>query len=212
MVMRFTHLALNFMFTFYTLRQSLENKKNFFKSCMKADSKAIWILKGYEIFATSGQSALKVEPLANMVGKSKSSFYHHFADLELFIAELLKYHINQSKVIAEKEQHANNIDPDLINILTEHALDLLFNRQLRIYQNNKIFADTLMESNKIVGDAFVNVWVKDLSLQLTQKQMEALFSLALENFYLQINTHNLHHKWLSAYFINLKNVIRNFVD
>ena len=68
-----------------------------------------------------------------------------------------------------------------------------------------------MLSNKIVGDSFVKVWVKDLSLQLTQKQIEGIFTLALENFFLQINADNLNHQWLSAYFTNLKRITNNIV-
>lgn len=178
---------------------------------MTNDSKYIWIKKGYEIFALSGQSGLKIEPLAKKVGKSKSSFYHYFADLELFIDNLLKHHIDQSYIIADKENCANNIDPELINILVEHRLDLLFNRQLRINQNIKSFSDTLIQSNKIVGDAFVKIWVKDLRLQLTQNQIQGVFTLALENFFLQINADNLNNKWLSEYFVNLKRITNNFI-
>jgi AcrR family transcriptional regulator len=178
---------------------------------MTTDSKEIWIKKGYEIFATSGQSGLKIEPLAKEVGKSKSSFYHHFADLELFIDNLLKYHIEQSKIIAQKEQNAENIDPQLINILVEHKIDLLFNRQLRINQNIKPFALALEQSNQNVGDAFVTVWMKDLGLQLSQKQIEGIFTLALENFFLQINIETLNHEWLSSYFKNLKKIASNFI-
>lgn len=178
---------------------------------VKNDSKEIWIKKGYEIFAISGQSGLKIEPLAKTIGKSKSSFYHHFSDLDLFIDIILKHHIEQSVIIAKKEQLANNIDPELINILVEHRTDLLFNRQLRINQNIKSFSDTLFQSNKIVGDAFVKVWVKDLNLQLTQKQIEGVFTLALENFFLQINPDNLTNKWLSDYFVNLKKITSNFI-
>jgi AcrR family transcriptional regulator len=178
---------------------------------MTTDNKETWIKTGYEIFALSGQGGLKIEPIAKKVGKSKSSFYHYFADLELFIEHLLNHHIDQSYIIADKEQRATNIDPELINILVEHRVDLLFNRQLRINQNIKTFSDSLNKSNKIVGDAFVKVWVKDLSLQLTQKQMEGIFTLALENFYLQINADNLNYKWLSAYFDNLKRITSNFI-
>lgn len=177
---------------------------------MTKDTKDIWIKKGYEIFAISGQTGLKIEPLARAVGKSKSSFYHHFADLESFIDLILKYHLEQSLVIAKKEQQANHIDPELIGILVEHKTDLLFNRQLRINQNIKSFSDTLVQSNKIVGDAFVKVWVKDLSLQLTQKQLEGIFTLALENFFLQINADNLTNTWLSAYFASLKKITSCF--
>ena len=114
---------------------------------MATDNKEIWIKTGYEIFAANGKTGLKIEPLAKTVGKSKSSFYHHFADLDIFIDFLLKRHIQQSYIIANKEQKAENIDPELINILVEHKTDLLFNRQLRINQNIQLFADKLFQYN-----------------------------------------------------------------
>lgn len=177
---------------------------------MPIDNKEGWIKAGYEIFALSGATAIKIEPLSKRVGKSKSSFYHHFADLGVFTGLLLKYHIAQSRIIAVKEQKAENIDPALINILLEHRIDLLFNRQLRINQNNKLFSEALHESNKIVGNDFIKLWVKDVDLKLTQSQIEGIFTLALENFYLQINVDNLNYAWLSAYFTNLKRITRNF--
>ena len=178
---------------------------------MMKDSKEIWVKTGYEIFAISGPDSIKIEPLAKAVGKSKSSFYHHFVNLEIFTKDLLNFHIEQSKIIAIKEQQANNIDPELIKIMVEHSTDLLFNRQLRINQNIKLFSDTLCESNKIVGDPFVKVWVNDLGIQLTKIQIESVFTLALENFYLQINTNNLNYSWLSMYFANLKQITKNLV-
>lgn len=178
---------------------------------MKTSNKETWIKLGYEIFALKGQEGLKIEPLAKTVGKSKSSFYHHFADLELFVDFLLKHHIEQSYIIAGKEQQASNIEPDLINTLLEYRTDLLFNRQLRINQNIKSFSDCLILSNRIIGDAFVKVWVKDLNLKLSQKQAESIFTLALENFFLKINAENLNYKWLSEYFINLKRITSNFI-
>ncbi len=178
---------------------------------MTTDNKDIWIKTGYEIFALSGPEGLKIEPLAKKVGKSKSSFYHHFADLELFIHFLLKHHIQQSISIAQKEQTAPNIDPALINILTAHRTDLLFNRQLRIHQNVPLFAETLCQGNKIIGDAFKTAWARDLNLQLSPKQLAGVFALAIENFYLQINADNLHYEWLSAYFSNLKSITNKFV-
>ncbi|TAE01693.1 MAG: TetR/AcrR family transcriptional regulator [Bacteroidetes bacterium] len=175
------------------------------------ENKEIWIKTGYEIFAISGQNALKIEPLAKKVGISKSSFYHHFADLDIFIDFLLKHHIQQSYMIAKKEHNAKNIDPELIDILVAHKIDLLFNRQLRINRNIQSFANILSQSNKIVGDGFVMIWVKDLNLQLSQKQLEGIFELALENFYLQINLENLNHRWLAEYFANLKEITKKFV-
>lgn len=174
------------------------------------DNKDIWIKTGYEIFALSGENGLKIEALAKKVGISKSSFYHHFADLEIFVEFLLKFHLNQSEVMVDKERNAKNIDPELITILVDHRMDLLFNRQLRINQQQQHYKETLDKSNQIIGNEFVKLWAKDLNLNLSQGQLESLFELALENFYLQINAENLNPTWLSAYFNNLKRIARNF--
>jgi len=175
------------------------------------DTKDIWIETGYEIFAQYGASKLKIETLAKKVGISKSSFYHHFVNLELFIEDLLNYHIKQSYIIADKERNAKRINPDLIDILVEHKTDLLFNRQLRINRDLKLYFEILNKSDQIVGSAFVMPWIKDLNLQLTQKQLQGIFELALENFYLQINLKNLNHLWLKEYFDKLKRIISNLI-
>ncbi len=177
---------------------------------MTMDNKETWIKAGYIVFASKGQNEIKIERLAKIVGISKSSFYHHFADIELFIEILLKHHIEQSYIIAKKEQNAKNIDPELITILLEHQTDLLFNRQLRINQNVESFSKTLCTSNKIIGDAFKKAWVKDLNLNLNERQIEGIFTLALQNFYLEINIDNLNYHWLSEYFKNLKKITQNF--
>jgi AcrR family transcriptional regulator len=173
------------------------------------DSKELWIKTGYESFALLGENSLKIEVLAKKVGISKSSFYHHFSFLEIFIDSLLEYHLQQSFILAEKERNAQTIEPDLINILIEHKIDLLFNRQLRINQQNKTYHHTLIKSNQIVGKDFITIWAKELKLQLTQRQLEGIFELALENFFLQINPENFNQLWLSAYFQNLKKIIKS---
>lgn len=172
------------------------------------ENNEVWIKTGYDIFAHSGEHGLKIETLAKKVGISKSSFYHHFADLEIFLETLLKYHLQQSQAIADKEKAVQTIDPELIDILVEHKTDLLFNRQLRFNQQDKRFKETLNKSNQIIGNEFVIIWAKDLAL--SQKKLESLFELALENFFLQINADNLTHTWLSAYFKNLKRIAQNF--
>lgn len=174
------------------------------------DGKEIWIETGYAIFALTGKAGLKIETLAKKVGINKSSFYHHFVEPEIFINHLLQHHLKQSKIIAAKEQAAQKIDPDLIEILVEHKVDLLFNRQLRIGRDDRGYQATLQTANQITGSAFVALWTKDLRLNLTQHQLEGLFELALENFFLQITPENLNRDWLSAYFTNLKRIARAF--
>ena len=174
------------------------------------EKEQIWIIKGYETFAFWGEKGIKIEKLAKEVGISKSSFYHHFADLDIFIERLLLHHLTMSVTIAEKERKAEKINPDLINILIDHKTDLLFNRQLRINANNLIFKDVLIKSNRIIGNDFIKLWLSDTKLKLTLPQAEGLFELAMENFFLQINQDNIKQEWLVTYFDNLNRITRNF--
>ncbi|WP_089743300.1 TetR/AcrR family transcriptional regulator [Chryseobacterium taihuense] len=174
------------------------------------NTRNIWIITGYEMLALQGENALKIEMLAKKIGISKSSFYHHFADMQLFVEALLNYHLEQSKVIAEKERLAQTIQPELIEILVEHKIDLLFNRQLRFNQQKNEFRETLEKSNQIIGNEFVRIWATDLQLNLSVKQLESIFELALENFFLQINPENITFEWISNYFENLKRIAKNF--
>ena len=73
-------------------------------------SKQSWILIGYQMFSLDGPTGLKIEVIARQMKKSKSSFYHHFADLEIFQEYLLKHHLKQAYFIGEKEINSKNID------------------------------------------------------------------------------------------------------
>ncbi|SHE58809.1 TetR/AcrR family transcriptional regulator [Chryseobacterium takakiae] len=174
------------------------------------DKEEIWILKGYETFSEFGEKGLKVEQLAKAVGISKSSFYHHFSDLDIFVDRLLRFHLSQSVIIAGKEKIAKTINSDLINILLEHKTDLLFNRQLRINSNKLIYQETLTKSNQIIGKDFISLWLTDTNSNLNFQQAEGLIGLALENFFLQINLDSFNRQWLEAYFENLKRITRSF--
>lgn len=171
---------------------------------------AIWITAGYDAFARNGMNGLKIEVLAKKVGISKSSFYHHFADVDLFLEHLLKQHLQQAEIMAAKEMACNSINPELIEVILAHKTDLLFNRQLRVNRELKAFATVLDKTNKIVGNAFISAWVKDLQLQLSPLQLEGIFSLALDNFFLQITPENLNRQWLTAYFDQLNETVKRF--
>ena len=117
-----------------------------------------------------------------------------------------------SKIIAEKERLATSINPELISILLEHKVDLLFNRQLRINAHIPQYKSTLIKADEIIGKDFINLWLKDTKLNMTKRQAEGLFELALENFFLQINQENLHKAWLEAYFDQLKRLTSTFAN
>ncbi len=177
---------------------------------MTKDSKQSWILVGYNIFSKQGQTGLKVEVIARKVGKSKSSFYHHFADIEIFTELLLNYHFERAIVIAEMEKCCNNVVPDLLNVLIEVKEDLLFNRQLRINRQIPAFKNCFEKSNKAVGEAILGIWAEMLGLGDNSHLAQMVLNLSLENFYLQITEETLTYEWLLNYVRDLKTMVHGF--
>jgi AcrR family transcriptional regulator len=175
------------------------------------ESKNIWIENGYKMYSSTGISGIKIEKLAKKIEKSKSSFYHYFADLECFEEVLFDHHYKQCLILAEKEKSCKTIYPDLINILLEHKTDLLFNRQLRIDRNNITVEKALEKSQKILGNYALMLWTKQINIKLSTDQLEGLFEIATDDFYMRINDNNLNYEFLSSYFKNLTQITEKFL-
>ncbi|MCU0375108.1 MAG: TetR/AcrR family transcriptional regulator [Chitinophagaceae bacterium] len=173
------------------------------------DAAVIWLQTGYQRFAELGPEGLKVEPLAKNAGISKSSFYHHFADIACFEEDLCRLHLQQCRLIGEKEKQCCSIQPDLVNVLLQHKTDLLFNRQLRVHRHKALYKTTLQKADALTGEHFVKLWIAELNLPYSMLQLQGMFELALENFYLQLTPDNLTANWLKSYFEKLAQVLKN---
>lgn len=169
-----------------------------------------WIKEAYAVFAKEGPRGLQVEQLARLVGKSKSSFYHHFVDVENFTQLLLDYHYERSEWIAEQEQQCANVIPELLEFILTIKTDLLFNRQLRIHRQQPHFSQCFEATNKLVGEAIVGLWAKELGLTHNTKLANMVLMLSLENFYLQITEETLNYPWLEGYVLQLKKMVQEF--
>jgi len=168
-----------------------------------------WIKIGYQIFAKQGPNHLKIEPLSKKVGKNKSSFYHLFADLNIFTSVLLDHHLEQAQIIAAKEMNCSSKE-ELIEIPIEHKTDLLFNRQLRIHRARKDFETCFLKTNQMTAPAIVGIWSEILDLKNDSFLAELIFKLSLENFFLQITEESINKEWLNKYFTELNNLVKAF--
>jgi AcrR family transcriptional regulator len=166
-----------------------------------------WIEVGYELFSKEGPKGLKIEAIARQVKKSKSSFYHHFSDLEIFTHELLQYHLQRAARIATRERACQRITPDLLDVFIDSKVDLLFNRQLRVNRDTPAFKQCFEKSNQQATNALMNLWITELGLAENQKLASLLFMLVMDNFYLQISDKNLTYDWLLNYFSELGNMV-----
>lgn len=170
---------------------------------------APWIEEGYRIFAEEGPAGLKVEKLAKQVGKNKSSFYHLFAEMDLFVQSILDLHMVQAKEFARKEKEASDKE-GLIRVILDHKVDLLFNRQLRIHRDTKKFEKYFNLVNEISVPAVLPVWKKIIGLHENVQLAEMVLHLSLENFFLQITSETLNETWLNGYFDRIRQMVYHF--
>lgn len=174
------------------------------------DKKLPWIQAAYGLFALEGPSGLKIEVLARQVNKSKSSFYHHFADLEVFTEVLLQYHLERSLIIAERERQCKNVIPELLHLLVEIKEDLLFNRQLRVNRNIPAYKACFEKASAEVGEAILPIWANFLDLSHNPHLAQIVLNQSLENFYLQITKETLTYDWLVNYMGELQMMVKEF--
>jgi AcrR family transcriptional regulator len=174
---------------------------------MPNDSLTPWLRAGYDLFAHAGPAGLKVEVLARRVGKSKSSFYHHFADTEVFTECLLTYHLQQATQIADRERRCRTIDPELIGVLLDVKPNLLFDRQLRMHRHVPAFRECFDKTTRLTTEAFATVWAMEMGLSHQPDTATDFLAFAIENFYAQFTEYSLTYNDLLAYFKGIQALV-----
>ncbi|GAB4404703.1 MAG: hypothetical protein OHK0053_30280 [Microscillaceae bacterium] len=178
---------------------------------MSQTSKQTWIAAGYRAFAQEGPAGLKIEVLAQAVFRRKSSFYHHFGNLEHFTECLLRQHLERAKIIAQREKNLPQVIPDLIELLLEVKEDLFFSRQLRIHRHIPAFQACFQKADAELEAAFLHIWAEAIGLDGRPAVSRALLDLAMENFYLQITEESLTYDWLLHFIQNIRSLVSALV-
>ena len=158
-----------------------------------------WILAGYKCFAKHGPNGLKVERLAKLLNTSRSSFYYHFYDLDIFTTALFDYHLQRSELMCEAAMACTSMNPDFINSILVFKEDILFNRQLRIHRHLPNYITYIEQSHTPIEKAFLDIWAKELRLENNLRSAQMLLKLVTENFYMRISEENLQFQWLEDY-------------
>lgn len=170
-------------------------------------NKTAWLLTGYSLFASEGPQGLRVEVLARMMHKSKSSFYHHFGDLEGFMHHLLLFHEERGNDIALRAQSCEKMVPDLLHLFLDVKEDILFNRQLRIQRDNPEFNRCFKKASGMVEEAFLSIWSTSLGLGEQIYLARIILNLTVENFYLQVTAESLTEAWLMDYLKGIQRMV-----
>jgi AcrR family transcriptional regulator len=163
---------------------------------MSSNNTLPWLEAGYDIFALHGPDALKVEALARKVGISKSSFYHHFADLEIYTQMLMSHHLDSISVMATKARSCKVIDPDFLYLMLDHKRDIMFNRRLRVHRDNLAYQLCFERASYSVEVEFIGIFAEMYGLSQQLDIAWNVLKVVNDLFYTRVTNENLTYPWL----------------
>lgn len=172
-----------------------------------------WLEGGYAEFAKVGPELISINNIAKDIGASRSSFYHHFAEIDLFVDELLGLHweIFREYNKAGKES-CKNLIPDLYDLLAAYPLPLQFSWQLfrnrHIARFNYVFAKTYEVSSKTFT---LDLFAKHIHLPLPNEDLNSLFLTLCEAWYSRLDPKDLSAETLSGHAQEILQDLTNFM-
>ncbi|MBO6891290.1 MAG: TetR/AcrR family transcriptional regulator [Roseibium sp.] len=116
-------------------------------------TREIWINAAYEALLESGIDAVKVMPLADRLGLSRTSFYGHFSDRDDLLNALITLWQakNTGNLIKRTEDYAETIAEAILNIFDLWLLPDLFDSRLEFAVRN--WAHTDRELARMLDEA-----------------------------------------------------------
>ncbi|MES0808536.1 TetR/AcrR family transcriptional regulator [Roseibium sp. SCPC15] len=124
-------------------------------------TREIWIQAAYQALLDSGIDAVKVMPLAERLGLSRTSFYGHFSDRNDLLDALIRLWQakNTGNLIKRTEAYAETITEAILNIFDLWLDPDLFDSQLEFAFRNWAHADNdlarmLEEADRVRVEAF----------------------------------------------------------
>jgi AcrR family transcriptional regulator len=181
-------------------------------SKLPAEKNALpWIETGYGLFAKHGPEALRIEQLAREVGISKSSFYHHFADVPTFVDRLLHYHLDRGAEIARRTAACSTFDPDFIELLVDVRMDLCFNWQLRNHREDLAYQLCFQRAHSQVEDQVLGIWSEALGIPGQTQLARNIFVVVTDLFYQRFPKTELTAEWFRAFLAEVDRFMRDVV-
>jgi AcrR family transcriptional regulator len=178
---------------------------------MMDSSAAPWIEAGYRVFALSGPKAFRVEQLAREVGISKSSFYHHFADMPFFIERILQYHLERGEQAALRTRACRSFDPDFIHLLVSIRMDLFFNWQLRLHREELAYQLCYQRAHSLVEQEVMGIWSEALGIPGQPQLARNIFTVVTDLFYQRFPKDQLTYEWFVAFLAEVRGFMADVV-
>ena len=107
-----------------------------------------WLDVGVGLLRADGDQGLTVDALCTRMGRTKGSFYHHFADRDDFVARLLGHweRTFTLQIIADLEPVSDPLERlRVLGDRTAHEVDLRLERTIRIWSDHEPAARTVLD-------------------------------------------------------------------
>lgn len=159
----------------------------------KTSVKEQWLEKGYAHFATAGPKNLSINQIGKEIGASRSSFYHHFGDISLFVDELLARHW---EVFLEFERQAKknckSLIPDLYEELAKYPVSLRFHVQLFRHRSTPSFNYLFLKTFESSANSFaLKLFADTLEVKVPKREVYNLWLTLCEAWYSRLDPEDL---------------------
>jgi AcrR family transcriptional regulator len=115
----------------------------------------LWLDAAYDLLVEGGVEAVKVMPLAERLGLSRTSFYWHFTDREALLAGLVaRWEAkNTANLVARCEATAATISEAMLNLIDCWVDPALFDSRLEFAMRTWSLTDHAVETAMSLADA-----------------------------------------------------------
>lgn len=159
-------------------------------------SKQKWIEKGYEYFALYGPNSLNINKISKDIGLARTTFYHHFGDLEIFTDELLNKHWEiclQFGIVGSNE--CKKLIPDIYNLLEQYPIPLRFSKQLFINRHVLSFNYLFIKIYNHHANMFVlKLFSEHFKLYQSKEYLNSLWATVGESWFSRLDVNDLSTK------------------
>lgn len=155
-------------------------------------TKEKWLQKAYEHFAEYGPEALRIQKIASELDVPRTTFYHHFADMEDLVTQLLeRYIIQVDKMIKNHKDEMKQLIPDLYELMSENPLNLKFGRQLFLNRSNPVYNMVFIKSREKTNRVLVPLFIEYYQLNIPLRLAEDVWNSMAESWYSRLQPDDL---------------------
>ncbi len=135
----------------------------------------LWLDAAYHLLVEGGVEAVKVMPLAEKLGLSRTSFYWHFADREALLGGLIARweHKNTANLIAQTQKAAQTIAEAALNLCDCWFMPEIFDDRLEFAIRTWALTDPQLEQTLAAADAARIAAIKAMFLRFGYPDDEA---------------------------------------